>query len=107
MTSNSEKLMSNIVERGEKKDERLETRPREERPAARLLASIVYRLSPYTLGVSFLASPSIVWPAPGGISDLACADFSSSDFIPSLKPFTALPRSLPRLRSFLVPKIRM
>src|SRR5437763_1703690 len=29
----------------------------------------------------------------------------SDDFMPSLKPFTAPPRSCPMLRSFLVPKI--
>src|SRR3970282_665299 len=63
-------------------------------------------LTPHAVGVSFLASPSMVWPAVGGISTLACADLSSSDFMPSLKPFTAPPRSAPMLRSFLVPKMR-
>ena len=36
----------------------------------------------------------------------ACSLLSSSVFIPSLKPFTVPPRSVPRLRSFFVPKIR-
>src|SRR3954451_20980607 len=56
-----------------------------------------------------LISPSMVWPVPvpeGSIFEAFCACvFSSSVFIPSLKPLTALPRSVPRLRSFLVPKM--
>src|SRR4051812_40937605 len=55
--------------------------------------------------VSFFTSPSIVWPAVGWISPDGGADLSSSVFMPSLKPFTALPRSVPMLRSFLVPNI--
>src|SRR5439155_15085812 len=55
---------------------------------------------------SFLTSASIVVPA------ICCADtgFASSASVslprtPSLKPFTAPPRSCPMLRSFFVPKI--
>src|SRR5688572_4518719 len=58
----------------------------------------------HVFDVSFRASPSIVCPAVGGISVFGV--LSSSVFMPSLKPFTAPPRSVPRLRSFLVPKIR-
>src|ERR1035437_3869790 len=54
-----------------------------------LLEPFTLNLEPFTLNlsphdfdcVSFLTSPSIVWPAAGAISAFAC-DFSSFDFTP-------------------------
>src|SRR5450631_17957 len=48
-----------------------------------------------------MVCPPSLFSPPSLISFAA----SSSLFMPSLKPFTAAPRSLPILRNFLVPKI--
>src|SRR5215472_4340446 len=55
---------------------------------------------------SFLTSPSMVLPPIcwGVSSGAGCASVSLV-FMPSLKPFTAPPKSWPMLRSFLVPKM--
>src|SRR5467141_2920138 len=50
-----------------------------------------------------LISPSMVWPVTWGAGPPSAGLFSE-DFMPSLKPRTAPPRSAPILRSFLVPK---
>src|SRR5690606_10032964 len=53
--------------------------------------------------LSFFTSASMVCPVTccGGVS------LASSERMPSLKPFTAPPRSAPMLRSFLVPNTSM
>src|SRR6185312_3041260 len=62
----------------------------------------------YDFVVSRLTSPSIVVPpscARRAASSASRAAVVASSFMPSLKPFTAPPRSWPMLRSFFVPKI--
>src|SRR5450432_1542093 len=60
---------------------------------------------------SFFTSPSIVCPAifceaSGAVPAGDAGSAPSGLFMPSLKPFTAPPRSCPMLRSFLVPQMR-
>src|SRR6267378_6482438 len=50
-----------------------------------------------------LTSPSMVCPVTWGAAPLS-AGLSSEDFMPSLNPRTAPPKSVPMLRSFFVPK---